>query len=97
MVISLARQHAVVVKRGRFLFEVPFPNHGGLVSSLFYFNGEELSLWWNISIEVQYSIGLRILAGNDASPARGTDGIIAEYTIEPHSIFSERINGGSRV
>ena len=92
MIFTLTRKDAVIIECGWFLLEVPFPDHGRLITGLLHLGGEKLSFWRNISVEVEHAILLRVLTGNDARTTGRTYGVVTEDTIKPHSVMGEGVD-----
>ena len=93
-VFALARQHAVIIECGRLVLEVPFADHGRLVSRLLHLRREILSLGGEVAVEIEHAVGLRILAGDDAGPAGCADGVVAVDPVETHPVLGQGVDVG---
>jgi len=97
MVLTLSGQDAVIIEGGRLLLEMPFADHGRLVTGLLHLHGEKLSGRWYVALEIEYAVGLRILPGNDAGPAGSADGVVAIDPVKTHPVLCQSIDIGRRI
>ena len=81
-----------VVKADRITHEMPFPDHGSLVTGRL----EELGKGLLSSVEgaavVVESIEVAVLAGHDDCPARSADGVGDDATAEEHPLFRDAVH-----
>ena len=95
-VFSLSGEDLVIIKM-RLPFEMPFSNDGRLVSRLTHENGKGLSAGWNVPGQIEYSIVVWVLTGNDTGPARRADRIRAERVVKGHSLSRKGVNRRGRI
>jgi hypothetical protein len=87
MVLSLSWQNAVVIKVLGLDFEVPLSDHGCFVSCFSHFDGKHLLARHHSSAQVDGSVDVIVLPGENASTGRGADGIGAKGVLEKGSFF----------
>ncbi len=90
-VLALAGQHAVVVERGWLGFQMPFADHGSLVTGLLHLFGEMLILGFNSATQIKNTVGVVVLSGHDASTTGGADRVGAERVLEQHAFLGQTI------
>ena len=95
-VFSLSGEDLVIIKV-RLPFEMPFSNDGRLVSRLTHENGKGLSAGWNVPGQIEYSIVVWVLTGNDTGPAWRANGIHAKGVVKHHPSSRKSIELGGRI
>ena len=95
-VLTLPRQHAVIVERAGLFLQMPFADHRRLVPGFAHFDRQLLSLWRNATGQAEYTVGLRVLPRDDAGSTGRTDGVVAKDTVKTHSVCRQAINVGCR-
>ena len=91
---TLSGEDRVKLKVGRFVLEVPFPNHGGVVSGLAEFNGEGLFARRHPAGEVKCAVGVVVFPGQDTSAGRGADRVGAKGIFKKSAFLGEAVDGG---
>ena len=87
MILSLSWQNAVVIEVLGLDLEVPFSDHGCFVSCFSHFDGKHLLAGFNPASQIDGSIDMVVLSGQDASTGRRADGIGAKGVLEKGSFF----------
>ena len=94
VVVSLSRKDFPIVESLWITYEVPFTNHGSLISIL-------LEKFWEsqlVAIEssgiVDESVGMAMLAGEHTGTAGATDGVGHEAVGEAHALVGYAVNIG---
>ena len=93
----LAGQDAVVIERGGFLLEVPFADHGRLVTGLADQPGQVLAGGFETSAERGHAVDVAVLSGEQRGPAGRADRIGAEGVLEDHALRGEAVERGRGV
>ena len=96
MVLSLSWQNAVVIKVLGLDFEVPLSDHGRFVSCFSHFDGKHLLAGFNPASQIDGSIDMVVLAGQDAGSGGRADGVCAEGVFEKSPFFGKAIKVGGR-
>ena len=91
---SLSGQDRIVIEIGRLVLEMPFANHGGVVSRFAKLDGEGLLSWRDAPGEVECVIIMIILSGKNAGARGRTDGIRAKGIFKKGPFFGEPVDGG---
>jgi hypothetical protein len=92
VVITLAREDIPIVKSGGITFQVPFPDHGCLVTRLLKQFGEShLAAVKNLRI-IPVSVDMRKLPGQHHGPAGSTNGIGNEAVPEEDAFPCYAVN-----
>lgn len=91
---SLSGQDRIVIEIGRLVLEMPFPDHGGLVSCFAEFNGKGLLAWRDAPGEIECVVIMIILSRENAGARGRTDGIGAEGIFKKGPFFGEPVDGG---
>ena len=94
MVLSLSWQNAVVIKVLGLDFEVPLSDHGCFVSCFSHFDGKRLLARHDSSAQVDGSVDVVVLPGQNASTGRRADGVGAERVLEKSSFFGQPVEVG---
>ena len=96
VILPLPREHLVVVEV-RLHLQVPLTDHGRLITSLPKQDRQRLLGRQDPAGEIGYAVYVRILAGDDASPARRTDGVRAKRVVERDALRCQPVKRGRRV
>ena len=94
VVFSLAGEDAVVVEVGGFDLEVPFADHGGVVSGFAEFDREHLFAGFDFAGEVVGTVDVVVLAGESTGAGGGADRVGAEGVFEEHALVGEAVDVG---
>jgi len=90
---SLAGQDRIVIEIGRLILEVPFADHGGVVTGFAELDGEGLLAWRNAPGEVKGVVIVIILPGKNAGARGRADRIGAKGIFKKCSFLGEPVDG----
>lgn len=93
---SLSGQDRIVIEIGRLVLEMPFANHGGVVTCFAEFDGEGLLSWRDATGKVECVVIMIILPRENAGARGRTDGIRAKGIFKKCPFFREPVDGGGR-
>ena len=82
VVFPLSRQNAVVIEVLGLHLEVPFADHGRLVTGFAHFDGEHLLARHDPSAQVDGAVDVVVLSGQDAGPGGRADGVGAKSVLK---------------
>jgi len=91
---SLSGQNRIVIEIGRLVLEMPFANHGGVVTCFAKLDGEGLLSWRDAPGEVECVVIMIILSRENAGARGRTDGIRAKGIFKKGPFFGEPVDGG---
>ena len=92
----LPGEDGVVVEVRGFVLEMPFADHRGVIPGLTELNGEGLLSGRDPPGEVESSVGVVVLSGQDAGPGRRADRVGAEGVGEEGALLGKAVDRRGR-
>ena len=91
-IFPLSRQYVIIVKISRFIKQIPFADYCRLIPQPFEFDGQILLSSFQGAVQIQHSVGLRMLPGNNTCPPGGADNIIAKHIFDQYPFRCQSVD-----